>query len=194
MRGIGQELHDNVGQLLAVAYMGLSMAIEEEADYSRLEAARSALHQGIDEVRRLGHTLNSDMWEQRSFTDALSSECERIERTCKVRMHLLVQGGPPRLTPEAKTILFRVFQEAVANALKHAEANTITVALLDGEEFRLTITDDGKGMGSGPASSGSGLLNIRRRCELIGFHAELSSVPGEGTRWLFTQRNLMDAA
>ena len=194
MRGIGRELHDNVGQLLAVAFMGLSAAIEDEGGNARLEAAQSALHQGIDEVRRLGHTLNSDMWELRSFSDALSTECERIERTCMVRMHLLLQGEPPRLTPEAKTILFRVFQEAVANALKHANAKTITVSLIDGEAFRFSIADDGKGIGSEQARTGSGLNNIRRRCELIGFHAELSTVPGEGTRWLFTQRNGTDAA
>lgn len=187
MRGIGSELHDNVGQLLSVSCLGISTVIDDQGGNTRLEAARGALEQGMDEVRRLGHTLNSDMWVERSFSDALSAECERIERVGLARMHLLLLGEPPSLSPDAKTILFRVFQEVVANALKHANADTIEVSLSETEAIRLTISDNGKGIDTGSEHGGSGLTNIRRRCELIGFQAELSSAPGKGTFWQFTQ-------
>ena len=189
MRGIGSELHDNVGQLLAVSCLGISSVIEDHEGDSRLEAARSALEQGIAEVRRLAHTLNSDMWAKRSFHDALKAECLRIERAGSLCMDLRLPAQPVQLAPDAKTILFRVFQEVVANAIKHAYADTITVTLQEGLFIQLTIADNGKGMDDTAQRTGSGIIGIRRRCALIGFDAELSSVPGGGTTWQFTQRN-----
>lgn len=191
MRGIGSELHDNVGQLLAVSCMGISSVIEAQEGDTRLEAARSALEQGIAEVRRLGHTLNSDMWAKRSFHDALKAECERIERAASgsLRVDLQLPVRPTQLSSDAKTILFRVFQEVVANALKHARADTITVTLREGLFIQLIIADNGQGMDAAAQRSGSGIISIRRRCALIGFDAELSSAPGKGTTWQFTQHN-----
>jgi len=188
LRDVGRELHDNLGQLLTVAQMGLDGMMTDPAKEHRMEEVMHAVELAIEEVRRMGRALNSDMWLHRSFSEALGAECERIERAGLAHMHLLVEEEPPRLLPDAKTILYRVFQEVVNNALKHAHANTIEVALLHGEPFRFSISDNGKGFDLASFTTGNGLGNIRHRCELIGFDAELASLPGEGTRWLFTQR------
>ena len=103
------------------------------------------------------------------------------------KVHLQLQGEPPDLKPDAKTILFRVFQEVVNNALKHARADTIEVSLHDGEHPTLTITDNGTGFTEEAIKTGSGTVNIRRRCEMIGFRAELSTAPGQGTTWRITR-------
>ena len=194
LQEVGRELHDNIGQLLTVAQMGLYQLTQGPLANERMAEVMHTLDLSVDEVRRMGRALNSDAWAQRSFSEAVSAECERIERAGLARMHLLVEGEPTRLTPDAKTILFRIFQEAVNNALKHADADTIEVSITGVGPFQLTIMDNGKGFHADRAKAGSGQVNIRRRCELIGFAAELSTAPGAGTIWHFTQHTDPHAA
>lgn len=187
LQEVGRELHDNLGQLLTVVQMGLYAELEDDGKKQRIHEAVNTLELSIEEVRRMGRSLNSDMWEQRTITEAITAEAERIERMGLAKVHLLVQGEPPDLSPDAKTILFRVFQEVVNNALKHAGADSIDVSLTDGATPTLTITDNGRGFDQEKAKTGSGTVNIRRRCEMIGFVAELHTAPGQGTTWRITR-------
>ncbi len=187
LQEVGRELHDNLGQLLTVVQMGLYAELEDDGKKQRIHEAVNTLELSIEEVRRMGRSLNSDLWEQRTFTEAITSEAERIERMGLATVHLRITGEPPGLSPDAKTILFRVFQEVVNNALKHARADTIDVSLHDGAQPTLTIADNGQGFDGAQASTGSGTTNIRRRCAMIGFVAELHTSPGQGTTWRITR-------
>lgn len=187
LQEVGRELHDNLGQLLTVVQMGLYAELEE-GKQRRVQEAVNTLELSIDEVRRMGRSLNSDLWESRTFTEAITAEAERIERMGLARVRLELQGEPPDLSPDAKTILFRVFQEVVNNALKHARADTLDVSLHDGPYPSLTITDNGTGFSEEAMKGGSGTVNIRRRCELIRFNAELHTAPGQGTTWRITRQ------
>lgn len=183
LREVGRELHDNVGQLLTVAQMGLNTVLEEAASDPRLSASRDALDQGVEEVRRLGHSLNSDLWQQRSLVDAISAEAERVERVGRVAAHVIVKGPIPELSPDTCTILFRVFQEVVNNALKHSGADILTITLSGTPAFRLTIADNGKGFDHEHTNGNGGLVNIQRRCALVGFRAQCTTAPGAGCTW-----------
>lgn len=192
LQEVGRELHDNLGQLLTVVQMGLYAELEE-GKRQRVEEAVNTLELSIEEVRRMGRSLNSDLWEHRTFTEAITAEAERIERMGLAQVSLQLHGEPADLKPDAKTILFRVFQEVVNNALKHARADHIEVRLHDGQHPQLVITDNGAGFDLTPTPKqkgadpgGSGLVNIKRRCELIGFRADLHTSPGQGTTWTFT--------
>ncbi|HEY0977112.1 MAG TPA: ATP-binding protein [Flavobacteriales bacterium] len=189
LREVGRELHDNVGQLLTVAQMGLNTVMETTVTDARLETVRDALDNGIEEVRRLGHSLNSDLWEQRSFVDAISAEAERIERVGRITAHVLVKGEVPALPPDASTILFRIFQETVTNALKHSGADRLDITLSGDPTFTLTIADNGRGFDGERTTAHGGLVNIPKRCALIGFDAHCVSTPDHGCTWTFTQRS-----
>ena len=186
LREIGRELHDNVGQLLTVAQLGMNTALDERAD-ARLAAARDALDQGIEEVRRLGHDLNSDLWQHRSLVDAISTEAERLERVGRVSAHVVVKGTPPALPPDKSTILYRVFQEVVNNALKHSGADTITIVVESGPPLAITITDNGSGFDTAHVDTHAGLMTIGKRCALIGFEATCDTAPGRGCTWHLQQ-------
>lgn len=183
LRELGRELHDNVGQLLAVAQMGVNTVLEEGPENARLSAARDALEQGTDEVRRLGHDLNSDLWKQRSFVDAISAEAERLERVARVQVHLQVKGRPPALEPDTSTVLFRVFQVIITNALKHSGADVIDITISGDPQFALTIMDNGMGFDPERTTAHAGLVNIHKRCALIGFAAQCATAPGGGCTW-----------
>ncbi|MBZ0207287.1 MAG: hypothetical protein K8H89_13245, partial [Flavobacteriales bacterium] len=71
LQEVGAELHDNVSQLLMVIHMGLNWLPEGQKPLPRLDASREALAECIKEVRRLGHTLNTDLWEDRTLETAL---------------------------------------------------------------------------------------------------------------------------
>jgi two-component system NarL family sensor kinase len=186
MGDIGRELHDNVGQLLTLGQMGIAAVIDQGGADPRLHASMATIDEGIEEVRRLGRSLNSDTWQHRTLEDAISTEASRIERIAQVRVHLRRQGDTAVLKPEAKTILYRAFQEITSNALRHAKADRIDIGLDAGPPFHVTIKDNGRGF-SATDGTGSGLANVRRRCALIGFTANMESTPGNGCTWTITE-------
>ncbi|MBL8011997.1 MAG: hypothetical protein JNJ64_15430 [Flavobacteriales bacterium] len=183
---VGRELHDNVGQLLTVAQVGLLDHLEEGAKgHPRVATALEALDQGMEEVRRLGRSLNRDHWQQLGLARALELEATRLERLGKARVLAHLDTMSPDPPPDVKTILFRAFQEVVANALRHSGARTITITLR-GAPPTLQLQDDGRGFDPAAPRGGSGLTNIRTRCGLIGYTATLSTAPGKGCTWTFT--------
>lgn len=184
---IGRELHDNVGQLLTVAQMGFLDRLENELPSDpRVAAAMGALEQGIDEVRRLGRSLNNDLWQERHLMDALEAEAVRVERLGRARVLLTVEGDPDDPPPAVKVILFRTFQEVLNNALKHSMASTIVITLGGSRLPTLHISDNGHGFDPKTIKNGGGLVNIRRRCALINYEATLETGNGTGCTWKFT--------
>lgn len=182
---VGKELHDNVAQLLSTAQQAINRELQHTKDPVGLTAGRDALDQGVEEVRRLGRDLNSDLWKRRSLVEAISATAESLERVGRLRAHVLVEGEAPVLSSDTSTILFRVFQEVVQNTVKHSGADTLTVTIATWPSFALTIADNGRGFDVERTPGNSGLLNIRKRCALIGYTAQLTSVPERGCTWHF---------
>jgi signal transduction histidine kinase len=183
---VGRELHDSVGQLLCVAQLGLRDRLRDLANDAGVTTALGALDEGITEVRRLGRTMNNDLWQQRGLIEAITTEAERLERLGRAKVNVVMEGRPGDPPPDARTILFRTFQEVVQNALRHSGARTMEIGISDRGGFTLTIADDGRGFDADASATGSGLLNIRKRCALIGYRSELHTAPGAGTRWTFS--------
>ena len=186
---VGRELHDNVGQLLSVAHMGLHARLEHEQQDARVATALGTLEDGIAEVRRLGRTLNKDLWQQRGLIDAIEAEAQRLERLGRAKVLLRSEGTPKDPPTDVRTILFRTFQEVVHNALRHSGAKTMSITITDRGGFTLSISDDGCGFDPQTIPNGSGLVNIRSRCTLIGYDSELDTRPGGGCRWTFKPRS-----
>jgi two-component system, NarL family, sensor kinase len=183
LREVGRELHDNVAQLLTVAQMGLGNVLEEPGADARLLAARDALDQGIEEVRRLGQDLNSDRWQHRSLRDAIGKTAEGIERVGRVKALVVLQGVAPEPDADTRIVLFRVFQEVVNNALKHSGADTLTITLHGTGALAITVADNGRGFDPDRVTSNGGLMGIRKRCALVGYSAACTSTPGQGCTW-----------
>ncbi|MCB9170003.1 MAG: hypothetical protein H6594_06585 [Flavobacteriales bacterium] len=183
---VGRELHDNVGQLLQVAQMGAMDRLEAEAATDpAVDTTLRTLEQAIQEVRRLGRALNRDIWQKRSLLDALQDEAVRVERLTGIPVHMQVDGRPSEPNADAKTILFRTFQEVLHNALSHSRATELSIHVGDTGGFTLRFADNGRGFDPRAATNGSGLMNIRHRCALIGFTATLRTAPEQGTTWTF---------
>jgi signal transduction histidine kinase len=189
---LGRELHDNVGQLLTLALLGLNMGLSEQGERRHLAGAREALDQAIAEARRMAHSLTGDLWRQRSLAEAIAREAGRLERVVRIKASVEQHGDPPALDADTSIMLYRIFQEAVHNTLKHSGADAIRITLDAGPPFRLVIADNGRGFAAPASGSGAGLGNITRRSALVGFEAQCISAPGQGCTWTLTQRPTHD--
>lgn len=187
LQEVGAELHDNVAQLLMVVHMGLNWGADDQPPDPRLDPARVALAESISEIRRLGHTLNTDMWEKRTLEEALRDMTEQLGRTGRLSARVVVKGIPAQLPGDVSTILFRVCQEVVTNMVKHSGADALTITL-HSSPFGIILADNGKGFDPATVMANAGLSNIKRRCSLIGFEAECRSALGKGCTWELRQR------
>ncbi|AEI49252.1 sensor histidine kinase [Runella slithyformis] len=190
LQHISEELHDNIGQLLSVARLHLNMLEEEEtATPAQIREVNSVIDKTIQELRSLSKSLDGDFVKDFGLMESLSHELQRIRATGKYQTEIVTEGEPYRPEGQKEIVLFRVVQEILNNAIKHAAAKTITVTLrYEPAQFTLTIQDDGKGfdldtvIGREMSQSGAGLRNIKRRTELVGGSCQMESTPGHGTK------------
>jgi signal transduction histidine kinase/ligand-binding sensor domain-containing protein len=188
---ISQDIHDTFAQNLAGIALQLdsvTMQLEEipPGVRVRLDEACNLTRYSLAEARRTLTDLRSDELEDTELTVALPEICKRLVGSSDVRTVIHVTGTPQHLGPVTRKALIRIFQEAVANALKHSQAASIEIHLRYEEAgLVLAVKDDGCGFDaerSIPLAVGHyGLTGIRERAERIGGRMTLTSVPGQGT-------------
>lgn len=191
LQQIGQELHDNIGQLLSVARINLNML--EEMPHSEevrafIEQTNEVVNHSIIDLRGLTKSLDGDFVKDFGLEQSLSYELLRIRKTGMLEADLTVHGGRFSLGYEKEIVLFRVSQEAMNNILKHACATCITAEIhYRPEQFCLTLRDDGIGFdpekvrNSQLTGAGAGLRNMERRVGMIGGQFKITSMPDAGT-------------
>lgn len=174
---LGKELHDNVGQLLNSAKLLIGVTQRKLTDApDTLAIADETLGTAINELRSLSKSLNKEWLEQFNFIDNLQAEIKRINATDHLQIHF-THTAPLSLKSDEQIILFRIVQEALQNAIKHAQATNINIILKEeANSLYLIIEDDGKGFAEKEkAQSGVGLLNMQHRTKLLGGTIEWKS-------------------
>jgi len=192
---LARELHDSVTQsiysLTLFAEGGQEFAQAEDLD--RVKECFAALgetaQQALKEMRLLLYELRPVALEQEGLIGALQQRLDAVEARSGVKARLLVDGvdvdDPLSVLPlSVEEGLYRIAQEALNNALKHADSRAVTVHILrTGRHIELEVRDDGVGFEPRGAvkKGGMGLINMRERAEQIGGRLEVVSSPGEGT-------------
>lgn len=182
---VGEELHDNVGQLLTASKLAIMNEFDsDEYKDKEVEDVLNYLDQSISEVNRLGRTLNEDLWDNRNFTLEVSEECARLNRIGKINFRLNIKESKSELDKSEKIILYRVFQEVVNNCLKNSRASEVEILLTE-NPFVMRIEDNGIGFSKDEISEGAGIYNIHRRCKMINVDSTLETNKNEGCKWKF---------
>lgn len=185
-RRLARELHDGIGQNLTalkhrLAQLGEAIA---PAHRAKLEAAIGLCSATLEDTRELSRLLRPPILDDLGLEPALRWLARSQGEASGIEVLAEVESLPP-LDGELQTLLFRVAQEAINNAVKHSGAGTILMRLVarDGA-LQLQVADDGRGCDpkTAVASGGSGLGGIRERLRLHEGRLELRSAPGEGTR------------
>jgi two-component system, NarL family, sensor kinase len=186
---ISREIHDNVGQILSLAKMGLgTLDIEkkEEAKESIVEIS-DILEKALDDLRHLSHAMNSEVLTRGGLKRSIEMQMGYIQRGGKFNTHLEVNGEPIIFDETKEIILFRIVQEAINNIIRHSIATDIRILLFYEKDYlKIVIQDNGKGFSLTELITGikpiNGIQNMQQRAKMIESEFELDSQPGKGTR------------
>lgn len=181
LHGLSGELHDCVGQALTVIGMDLQVLCTRAECHDLAPRMSDNLDRAVRELRRLSASLNMDHLRERSLATLIEEECARLDRPGRRSVTYIGSDTQPAVSSEAQVVFYRIFQEAMNNALKHARANRITVTLVNNGRLSLAVADNGTGFEVEQAKGGQGLANIRKRAALVGATCTLISEPGKGT-------------
>jgi len=186
---IGRELHDNTSQLLAAALLNLGLVERQLAAGSperpSLQPALSLIHQALDQLKGAIYDMRPTMLDDLGLAAALRwyAKARANQPGLQIAMHL-DDDASQRLPPHIEIALYRVGQEALANAVAHAAATKVEVVLEIKPGFvALKIIDNGCGFDLAEARGrGLGLISMRERISELGGTFNIVTEPGVGTR------------
>ena len=184
-RRVARELHDEVGQTLTAVMLELDFVAREANDRDRLGAARESVRRTLEEVRAIARGLRPHALDDLGLASALRALAIDAARTGAVSVERAIEGHVGRLSEERELAIYRVAQEAMTNALRHAEARNIVLALAaEGSQIVLRVRDDGRGFVPEAVADGLGLRMMAERAVLAGGVLTIDSSPRRGTEVL----------
>jgi signal transduction histidine kinase len=189
-RHLARELHDEIGQALTAAKLNLKVIAPDTpaAIAGRLNDSIQILDRLLHQVRQLSLDLRPPLLDELGLVPALRWLADQQAKRSGLRMSFTGSVEVSGIDPAIQTACFRVAQEAITNAIRHAGAETVGVQVHDeGGRLWLTVRDDGTGFDPDEAykraSHGAslGLLGMKERALLAGGTLEVLSMPGHGT-------------
>ena len=190
LKTISQELHDNIGQMLSVVKLSLSiLPVEKNHNaFDGLQNSQQVLNKAIYDLSNLTKSLYTDRITEVGLADSIRFEAAMMKKSGLIDVQFQISGSEVDLNEQKSIFIFRMFQEAMNNILKHAQATKVVVNLkyLD-DMFTLEIEDNGVGFNveekqrSASSVSGVGLKSIFNRAQLIGAGITINSKPNQGT-------------
>ena len=186
-RAIGRELHDQFGQMLTTLKLNLDMAsqLSPELAEKKLAAAQKLTDDLIARTSRISLDLRPPMLDDLGLVPALLWHVNRFQEQSGIRVRFTHQGiQSRRFAPEIETTAYRIVQEALTNAARHAGANSIRFEVhAETDHLDIEIEDDGQGFDPHEAlTKNRGLRGMSERAALAGGSLRIQSEPGKGTR------------
>jgi signal transduction histidine kinase len=185
---LAREIHDTLAQGFAAIRLQLELArgdpdVADEA----LDLANQIAAENLVEARRSMAVLTS---ERPSLTASLTAMIDGVRRLGRTREVVADIDAAPEPPPEVAHELLRICQEAMLNAVRHAEANTlrVTLAAAPGLGLRIAVADDGKGFDPEAITKGFGVAGLYERASAINAELAIVSAPGEGAEVIVTWR------
>jgi signal transduction histidine kinase len=182
-RRLAREMHDGVAQDIAslgylVDAIGAGLVSAEQAE--RLELLRERISAIVAEIRRSVVNLRTSIGENESLGTAIGSIARNLSEVSGVPIHVTLNEHTQRLRPEVEGELFRIAQEAMNNAVRHAQASAIEVhCVVHAPEAWITVTDNGRGLQQARPTS-HGLHIMKERARLIGAALEIGETAAGG--------------
>lgn len=190
-RRLAADLHDHIGQILALAQIKLG-ALGQEAPSPESQAfvkeVREYISQAIYYTRSLTFELGLPILYDLGLEAALEWLAEQLHNEHGLQIQVHRDQQAKHLGEAARVLVFRVVRELLTNVIKHARASRVDVTIAqEGSFLNIQVADDGVGFDMGESgtstgkSSGYGLFSIRERLSSLGGHLKISSDPGQGT-------------
>jgi len=188
---IAQELHDNIGQVLSVVKLSLSI-LPLEKDHPAYESvlnSRQMLNKVIYDMADLTKSLHTDRITQIGLVEAIRFDVDSLRKTGLLEIGFTVSGDEYPFEDQRGIFLFRMFQEMLNNILKHSKATQVNIAVIYTIDNKFVLKVEDNGIGFDPdkkrtqasSSSGIGLKSMTNRAHLIHAAISIQSQPGKGT-------------
>jgi signal transduction histidine kinase len=185
---IGNELHDNVNQILATAKLYVEMLAPSSAEDKDIQGKASELiRKAYDEIRTLSRKLANHNCTKQSFSNELEGLLDEIKVTRKYIVHFEHDFEEECVSSIARKNLFRIAQEQLKNILEYSKAKSISISLKQlSNQLFFIITDDGIGFDQKTCQQGLGQCNIVRRAQEMNGRAEWITEIGQGCSLMIT--------
>jgi PAS domain S-box-containing protein len=187
-RRIARELHDDIGQRLALLAVKLEQLHQDPPDLPEIRIRMGELQLQASEiatdVQTLSHELHSTKLEYLGVVAAMRGHCQELGEQTRVKVDFKSQDLPSPLPPDISLCLFRVLQEALRNAVKHSGARRVEVGLWGTpDEVHLSVSDRGIGFDGEAAKRGRGLglISMEERLKLHRGTLSIDTKPKLGT-------------
>jgi signal transduction histidine kinase len=191
-RRVAGELHDGLGQSLAIiknrAMIGLRDQTNQERVTEQLEEIASTATASILEVREIAHNLRPYELDRLGLVAAIESMVERVSDSTSINLSAALEPIDGLLSPETETSAYRIVQEGLNNVVKHSHATTARIELKrSAKQLVISVQDNGEGIpppaptDNGDSSSGFGLAGITERVRVLGGTFVIDSEPSRGT-------------
>lgn len=182
-KAIGEELHDNVNQILAGIKILLS-TVDTDSTRTRsvLDTAMENLQLAINENRKIAHERTSPDFEGLSLLESIGHLTESMLTNAGIRVDIIKPDfDESKLKKDIKLTFYRIAQEQCTNIVKYSGAKKVSVVFSDRNNvMSMRISDDGKGADLSRQSSGIGLKNIRSRISIYNGTVNVQTAPGKG--------------
>ena len=182
--GIGEELHDNINQLLAAAKLYISSSMVQPLNTQEyLMKSEEYISTAIEEIRKLSHALVGFLPDKVvGMIDSINELIKDITKVKNIEINFIHPNISEKdIKGELKLVIFRIIQEQVSNILKHADASKVDIEFKEyGNDLILSIKDNGKGFDISSKREGVGLKNIKNRAALYNGVVDMTSSPGNG--------------
>jgi len=191
-RRISRELHDEVGQVLSAIMLGLGNLRSAVKDgntgeaFRQLQLVEDMTERNASVVRNISLLLRPTMLDDLGLVPALKWYAREVSRTGPMAVEVDSESFVDDLPEEHRTCVFRIVQEAVRNAARHAGAQQVRIHIHEKDGMLLlSVKDDGRGFDPSQ-ESGLGILGMHERVEHLAGKLEVKSEPGHGTTVTFS--------
>ncbi len=187
-RKVAADLHDSIGGMLSAIRVGVSRLATLLPEPQKMEASKQMLDDTIDAVRQISRDLMPATLEKFGLATAVRELAERLQATSHIQIGVVEMGTRTEadLSKSQELMLFRIAQELLNNAIKHAQATYIEVVLSYGAALQLTVEDNGVGLSreqiAQSRKTSLGLFNVQSRLQLLHAHLEVDDRKTDGCK------------
>ena len=180
---LSRELHDDVGSTLSFVKLQLDNIDlhDKNAAGNKIEGAIDLLSKGIEKIRHISRWTSLNTLRSGGLENAMLSIVRQLENTDRYDIQISMTGVYHFFSEQKEIIIFRIYQEALNNIVRHAEATKIDISVtFYPERMILKISDNGRGFDESNVIQSGGLANMKTRASLLNTILDLRTAPGEG--------------
>ena len=186
---IARELHDELGQVLTVLKIQISLLSnklreDQQEQKDKIEYISKVIDDTVDKVQRITSKLRPNILDELGLVPAIEWQAQEFQNVTGINCSLTLPNDDIKLEDEKATAIFRIFQEALTNVMRHSLAKMVSISMqIKGDSLLLKINDNGTGINSDQLTDPKsfGIIGMKERALILGGEVMIDGTPDKGT-------------